>query len=416
MKRILVFSFLPLIVLALEKVNLIKDAGFEKNSGVWDSYVGRTVTGRPPAATASSHDSEKANTGSYSASCDTRNAPQNLQLIDGDSAIVIQGFYSKKQVSDLDSLILYYSVFPHNNTFGEAMYAYAGFYLNASTPGSLTASYVLYAQGLSLSSIYPNMIIEKMLFQVDTNWHLLAKDARKGIESLGYSSAVVDSFILAGWGQNIGIWRGQKIYWDDIRLTGYADYDVGLKGILSGDSVWKNTGYTPTARIKNFGRKPADSFLVIAQIEGGSGVVYADTLTWSLAADTEDTLSFKEFKPTDASNYTLTVSTFMTPDESDEDDVMSKPLYGSGVEEQPIPAGLTFEISSFTTSPRVSYSIPAGQQGTISLYDPTGRKVESLKVVGSGSVAMRSELASGIYFVKLKTSQTTITRKTVVIR
>ncbi len=251
----------------------------------------------------------------------------------------------------------------------------------------------------------------------DTSWITCGKSLRKDwIETRGLSeNTKLDSLGFVGYGKLDGAWFGQKAYLDAVRLTGYADYDVGVKGILSGDSVKKSTGYAPTARIKNFGRKPVDSFLVIATIEGGSGVVYADTLTWSLTADTEDTVSFKEFMP-DSANYTLTVSTVMTPDESDEDDVMSKPLYGSAVEEQPIPSGLTFEISSFTTSPRVSYSIPAGQQGTISLYDLTGRKVESLKVVGSGRVTMKSVLPSGVYFIKLETSQTSITRKAVVLR
>ncbi|NLI98300.1 T9SS type A sorting domain-containing protein [bacterium] len=231
----------------------------------------------------------------------------------------------------------------------------------------------------------------------------------------------VDSFILMGWGNwaTPSVWYGQKIYWDDIRLTGYADYDVGVKGILSGDSVWKSTAYTPTARIKNFGRKVADSFLVIGQIEGGSGVVYADTLTWSLTADTEDTVSFKEFKPSDAANYTLTVSTVMTPDESDEDDVMSKTLYGSGIEEQPIPQALNLDVISLQVGEgvlRVSYSLPLGEQGTISLYDPTGRRSENLRVKGEGKVSFKSGLASGVYFIRLETEKMSVTKKTLLLR
>ncbi|NLI98790.1 hypothetical protein GX441_09075, partial [bacterium] len=70
MKRLIVVLFLPLMLFGLERVNLIKDAGFEKDSDVWDSYVGRGPThGLTPAATVSTHDSEKAYSGSFSASC-----------------------------------------------------------------------------------------------------------------------------------------------------------------------------------------------------------------------------------------------------------------------------------------------------------------------------------------------------------
>ncbi|NLI98296.1 T9SS type A sorting domain-containing protein, partial [bacterium] len=168
--------------------------------------------------------------------------------------------------------------------------------------------------------------------------------------------------------------------------------------------------------IKNFGRKAADTFLVIATIEGGSGVVYADTLTWSLTADTEDTVSFKEFKPTDAANYTITVSTLMTPDESDEDDEMSKTLYGSGIVE-PVtptsPSAIQLEITSLSS---VRYTLPSGERGTLTVYDPSGRRIESYRIQGEGQVAMKSSLSSGVYFVKLEAGKTSVTRKAVVLR
>lgn len=161
-------------------------------------------------------------------------------------------------------------------------------------------------------------------------------------------------------------------------------------------------GYFPTL---NAWRRAADSFLVIATIERGSGVVYADTLTWSLAADTEDTVSFKEFKPSDASNYTLTASTLMTTDESDEDDKVLQWITTADVNEPVTPVTHpSLDVARNTPSSLlVSYSLPLGEQGTISLYDPTGRRIESLTVTGSGSINLKSNLSSGVYFVKLET-------------
>ncbi|NLI97969.1 T9SS type A sorting domain-containing protein [bacterium] len=295
---------------------------------------------------------------------------------------------------------------------------FMGMLLDAGNPDVTWAIYRYYKPSQSLERLnsYGKMYIEFTLSD-DTSWIEWKRSVKTDwVINRGLSTnLVLDSIYLVSYGSLQGGWFGQKVYIDNIRLTGYADYDVGIKGILSGDSVWKNTGYTPTARIKNFGRKPADSFLVIAEIKNGVNIVYSDTMPYFLPADTEDTVSFKEFTPPDASNYTLTVSTLMTPDESDEDDEMSKTLYGSGIEEQPIPSGLAFEVSSFTPSPRVSYSIPAGQQGTISLYDPSGRRIESYRVQGEGQVAIKAGLSSGVYFVKLETGKANLTRKAVVL-
>jgi hypothetical protein len=141
----------------------------------------------------------------------------------------------------------------------------------------------------------------------------------------GFSNeTMIDSIIFIGWGANYPPWRGLKASFDDIRLTSYADYDVGVKEILD----FTGKPYVPRARIKNFGRKASNDFYVIAEISNNLGIVYSDTLPWSLPADTEDTVSFNEFKPEFAGEYTLNVRTRMISpdaiDESDEDDELSR--------------------------------------------------------------------------------------------
>ncbi len=111
-------------------------------------------------------------------------------------------------------------------------------------------------------------------------------------------------------------------------------------------------------------------------------------------------------------SYTLTVSTAMTPDESDEDDVMSKTLYGTGILETPSSSLLQLEVLALSS---IRYSLPAGEQGTISLYDPTGRRVESIRVQGSGKVSFKSGLATGVYFIRLETGHSSIVRKAIVL-
>jgi len=174
--------------------------------------------------------------------------------------------------------------------------------------------------------------------------------------------------------------------------------------------------YIPEARIKNFGRENAPEFYVIAEVWDGETQVYYDSLPWSLDSDTEDTASLADFTPQSSGSYTLTIRTVMEPDECDEDDQLSKPLYYEGITEAPTTDLMTLEVRSFTDPLCVSYSIPQGQQGTLSLYDAAGRRIGRVNVRGSGSVEFTSALPSGVYFVRLESADLTITRKTLVLR
>ncbi len=423
MKRIIVFlAIVPCLAFGLEKVNLIKDHSFEDNSDAWMTYA-KTRTGKDLDPTAvSRHDSAKAYKGYYSGYCDTRKPPSPYEV---DSAVVIQGLVMPKIMTDLDSLTLNYSVVPiivDKELYYDWMHAFSivFFITDPSNKNYRFAVYLLKCSDQNPTPIPPTkaMLIED--FIEDTLWHFLNRDVKVDLTKASFSNeTIIDSICFIGWGAYYPPWRGLKNSFDDIRLTGYADYDVGVKAILSKDSI--GNAYIPTARIKNFGRKAADSFLVIASIEGSSGVVYADTLSWSLAADTEDTVSFKEFKPSDAASCTLTVSTVMTPDESDEDDAMFKPLYGSGIEEPVTPVthpspSLQLDVARNTPSSiLVSYSIPNSEQGTISLYDPSGRRIESLPIQGEGKVSFKPGLATGVYFIRLETGHSSIVRKVVVL-
>ncbi|MBN2379853.1 hypothetical protein JXM67_08650 [candidate division WOR-3 bacterium] len=77
MKRVGVLIVLPLLVFALERVNLIKDHSFEKDSEVWNTYL--TGTGFPNfVAQVNRHDSERAFTGKFSGSEDNRPLPDEV--------------------------------------------------------------------------------------------------------------------------------------------------------------------------------------------------------------------------------------------------------------------------------------------------------------------------------------------------
>ncbi|MBD3285967.1 hypothetical protein GF338_06485 [candidate division WOR-3 bacterium] len=112
MKRFLILIALPLLTFGLEKVNLIKDAGFEKDSEVWHEYVYHTTI--KTAAVSDRHDAENLFSGSFSGSMDTRVMPEGAQVNQFEDARLTQGFTVPKPLKDIDSLFLQYSVFPLN--------------------------------------------------------------------------------------------------------------------------------------------------------------------------------------------------------------------------------------------------------------------------------------------------------------
>jgi hypothetical protein len=413
MKRLALILLLPAVLLALEPVNLIKDHSFEKDSELWQVYAGGD--GNQDSAVASRHDPEKAYTGFCSASSDTRKLPGDYWVFYDDSAMLMQGFCCNKLVSDIDTLTISYSIIPVEDNFFRSAAIFIAVYLNA---GNSIAGY--YHKGPTLQDptpIPPRRYIGVNDLPSDTNWCTFSWNLRADLLNAGISSsAPLDSFLIMGWGIYWPPWKGQKIFWDDIRLMGYADYDVGVKEILSGDSLRQGHPYTPEARIKNFGREPTDTFLVIAEIEDSSAIVYIDTLSWSLEPDTEDTVTFAEFTP-NYGPYTLRVRTVMEPDESDEDDQMSKDMYCSFCEDSPGFPGISMEIKNSITKDvlRITYVLPAGQLGIISIYDASGRLHDRVHVRGVSETRIPAALPRGIYFIRLNAGEVSVTRKAVIL-
>ena len=74
------------------------------------------------------------------------------------------------------------------------------------------------------------------------------------------------------------------------------------------------------------------------------------------------------------------------------------------------------DVSSVTNTVRISYSLPQAQEGTVAIYEASGRRVEENQVRGSGETEFKSVLPPGVYFVKLTTENKTLTRKAVLVR
>jgi hypothetical protein len=66
---------------------------------------------------------------------------------------------------------------------------------------------------------------------------------------------------------------------------------------------------------------------------------------------------------------------------------------------------------------KLSFDLPPGRQGTLSVYDTAGRRVIARELAGSGVCRLAiGELATGCYLVELKTAETRMVRRLVVRR
>jgi len=410
MKRISSVFLIPLVLFALERVNLIKDASFEKDSEVWHTNI---TGGSFPnfAASVTRYDSEKSYSGNYSGSGDNRSRPNPIR---DENTFITQGFLQPKNITDVDSLFVYYSVLPLDNqpelTFAGGVYLH----LNAQHEEYWIVGYFFKASDLP-SGVQPPLVnLEALNFPEDTFWYLLSKDVYWDISEYELHDipldATLDSIILRSSSNEFltDNWRGQKIFFDDVRLMGYADYDVGVKEILGYDDLYPGEPYTPEVRIKNFGRLPTDSFLVIAEIRDFvfDALIYCDTIVWSLPADTEDTLEFRTHEEGFfVREVEVGIRTIMEPDESDANDDLSKIVIIESINEPPPtrPNSLDLKVNPICTHGvlKVSFETPKGQVANLTLFDASGRRVASKQVRGYGSVTFDTDLTKGVYFIKL---------------
>jgi len=407
---------------ALETVNLIKAHGFEHNVDAWTAEVGTTNPGYSEAE-AELQDSDIIYEGSYSAMSNTINRPENVPPDTRDTAIFYQDFVVPKQLQDFDSLYFLYFDSCDIDSVRHACFSFD--LMTELGPGTyLTLRYHFYNDD---PFVTPSEVGGRKIFPIQVTLNEWTEFSADIYEDFVNKKAVaptqeIERVVLRNFGMQIESgqyygWWGQKVYWDDIRLMGYADYDVGVKEIISESSLTIDSAYVPMARIKNFGRENADSFLVIAVIEDSTFIAYIDTLPWSLPADTEDTVSFAEFVPDHQAEYVLHVYTVMTPDESDADDRLSLNLFCSVCQDSPEFPGISMDLVNSVTKGalRVSYALPASQPGIISVYDAAGRIQDRMNVRGVSEVTITADLTPGVYFIRLDAGEESVTHKAVLL-
>lgn len=410
---VLLITLITVKVFALETVNLVKDYDFENTVDDWLVEYGAS---NPDYSEA---EAELQNTsivyeGNYSAMSNTINRPQDVPPDTRDTAEFYQELLVTKELQDFDSIhFAYYdsciadSI--HHAFFSvdlrgpygpeqELIIRYHFYYDDPfATPADLNFRKVLpFKVSLNewrefLSCIYEDFIVEK---GVPSTWQI----TKISLHNYGMEIGAPDP--------NSG-WWGQKVFWDDIRLTGWADYNIALTRLTG-------TLGQPAAMVWNNGREDQTDVMIVATIEGGEP--YADTvILTSLASDDSTEVTFAEFGPISPSDsHYLTIMTGGAVgmlDECDEDDMLYKEYLGiaeSNLDE------FALEVQSITNLLHVFYTLPPGQPGVISVFDPSGRLVERAEVKGPGFLTI-GYLPSGMYFVRLETNQDSLSQKAVVL-
>jgi hypothetical protein len=228
----------------------------------------------------------------------------------------------------------------------------------------------------------------------------------------------------------------------------YHDYGV-ISLSAPPDTVFSDSTYTPMATVRNFGNSTADSFDVIATING-----YADTQkVYSLPPFTSTSVSFQSWTvpSPDSTLYLFTACTYFPQDNNVLNDCDQKNIFAVtfnpvGVEEEENDEyrtrNIEFRLNQNHPNPfhkltAISYQIPhtplpdrqagfnkGGQRGIpvkLEIYDLTGRLVEILVDEHQDPGVYQVEWdgknqTTGMYIYRLKAGDNTSTRKLILLR
>jgi len=158
---------------------------------------------------------------------------------------------------------------------------------------------------------------------------------------------------------------------------------------------------------------------------------YIDTIPWYIKLDAiqpngDDTAFYARITaPENAqvgdSNVTIlwTKTTHCSQAMADSVILITKVVEKGGVTETHIyrPTSANMEVVSLGNDSKISYNLPANDNGNLIVYDASGRRVFEESVSGSGSVIWNDNSnSSGLYFIHLKHSNGIIRKKALLLK
>ena len=409
---------------ALQPVNLIKASNFDdyySTTVAWDT-IRDSSGGAGCFAQFGFPDSTSYNSFPYSISIDARKDAEIFPIA-GYRGIVEQVLLVPKNIGDLISF----------------SWTHAVEYKAHSKDSILQYSISLYGDYYDLCWIYLNGEADdddfnryfKMAVPEENEWVSQERDIKNDMESKGLGSLniEIEKIILRSrWGTNSHRGCGQKVYWDDIKLIGWADYDRALTRIISGIPE-EDKSYKAEVMLWNNGRKKLDiSKVEMVVIKDGVDTVFQDRKDLrDIESDDSVKVSFMSWTPTEDGNYRIEFYTGylwgkyfgdeLVIDECDDDDYLFME-FTLGVKENKKRNRVVRWLKQ--SSKYIEFEVFYTGYADISLYDIQGRRVDDIYsgyVNSDKSITYDwRDLSKGVYFIRAEMGDKSITEKVIKIR
>ncbi len=261
-------------------------------------------------------------------------------------------------------------------------------------------------------------------YEVDIHKELLEE---MGVDTVWIGGVMVESSWFGSLLDNRN--RGQKVWWDDIRLVGWADYNRALTRIVSGVPE-KNKPYTGEVMLWNNGRERLDvSNVEMVVIKDGVDTVYQERVTkWNIESDDSVKVSFfPEWVPEEDGNYRIEFYTGylwgkyfgdeLVIDECDDDDYLFMEFTLGVKENGDRGKGIKWLKQS---SKYMEFGMGITGYADIGLYDVQGRKIDDIYsgyLNGKNKITYDwRNLSKGVYFIRVEMGDKVITEKVLKVR
>lgn len=391
---------------ALKPVNLLKNSGFEK-FGYWQEKHNRS-SGVENKAVICKQDSSQVYEGNYSASIDTRKEPPSASHNTGYWSGLEQKLILPKNISDLDSLSWYHYVVYKDEDFEKSIAFQVVLFGPKENNNYADSIFYVFARSPPWISAPDNE--HKKIFTLempdDSIWFNESRNLKKDlIENKHMNPETKIEYVRI---ENVGImyyyeWLAQKVFYDNVKLKGFADYNASLVRVISSDKVEPEVPYIPEVMVWNNGKKDQE-IKVKAEIKNDSEIVYEDSAILNFLSDESTSIKFKPFNPEKQGIYDLTFKTgnlVNMLDECSEDDSLSKKISYVGISDKELNKKFLVSPNPFYSSTKISYE---GNK-IISIYDIAGRVIFSASLKNGsylwhGKDKYGKKISPGIYFIK----------------
>ncbi|MBN2380098.1 MBL fold metallo-hydrolase [candidate division WOR-3 bacterium] len=197
-------------------------------------------------------------------------------------------------------------------------------------------------------------------------------------------------------------------------------YSPDLPGDLALTAISTKSGSPCEITVEVFNNsqdRDAEGAPLFLSVYDGEALVYTDSASVNVAAQEQGIVTFESWTPSESKQYTLFAEVTYPADDAPQNDTATLTTFMASAVDETQPA-TGFLLETRRLSRDVMLIEYAGSDADLTVYDVTGTQIDRLTVLDSqGPINYTIDhLPEGLYFVRLTTSQGTLTRKFTVIR